>query len=78
MCIDVNFILTSGTVGSYVLCVSTHYTLAMLTREDTVTEKISAIDEIAHVAIVLQLLEMSSIRTPKCLQIYKRYIFISF
>ena len=66
------------TIGSYVSRVSTHYTLATVyIREDTVTEEMLVIDELAHDAIGLQLLEMSSITTPNqtISNVCTRYIF---
>ena len=60
VCIDVNFILAYVTIGSYISCVSTNYTFASRRH----TKEMSVIDEPVHVAIRLQLLEMSSITTP--------------
>ena len=63
MCIDVNFILAYVTIGSYISCVSTNYTFATVYKGRH-TKEMSVIDEPAHVAVRLQLLEMSSITTP--------------
>ena len=71
MCIDVNFILAYVIIGSYVSCVSTHFTLATVYREMLV------IDEPVHVSVGLRLLEMSSITTPNQIisNVCTRYIF---
>ena len=63
MCIVVNFILAYVTIGSYILCVSTNYTFATVYKRRQ-TKEMLVIDEPAHVAVGLQLLEMSSITTP--------------
>ena len=63
MCIDVNFILAYVIIGSYISCVSTNYTFATVYKGRH-TKEMSVIDEPAHVAVRLQLLEMSSITTP--------------
>ena len=39
--------------------------LQLFTREDSVTKEMSVTDEPVHVAVGLQLLEMSSITTPR-------------
>ena len=64
VCINVNFILAYMTIGSY-LYVSCYYImhLQLFTRKDTVTKEMLVIDEPVHVAVGLQLLEMSSITT---------------
>ena len=62
MCIDVNFILAYVTIGSYILHVSTNYSFATVYKGRH-TKEMSVIDEPAHVAVWLQLLEMSSITT---------------
>ena len=51
------------TIGSYISRVSTNYTFAVVYKEGH-TKEMSVIDEPAHVAVRLQLLEMSSITTP--------------
>ena len=63
VCIDVNFILAYVTIGSYISCVSTNYTFATVYKGRH-TNEMSVIDEPAHVAVGLQLLETSSITTP--------------
>ena len=69
VCINVNFILAYMTIGSY-LYVSCYYImhLQLFTRKDTVTKEMLVIDEPVHVAVGLQLLEMSSITTLKTKQ----------
>ena len=62
VCIVVNFILAYVTIGSYVSHTLAH--LQLFTREVTVTEEMSVIDEPEPVAFGLQLLEISSITTP--------------
>ena len=73
MCIDVNFILAYVMIGNYVLRVSTHYTFAT----NTVTKEMLVINEPAHVAVRLQLFEMSSITTldQTVWNVCTRYIF---
>ena len=51
------------TIGSYILPVSTNYTLAIVYKGRN-TKEMSVIDEPAHVAVRLQLLQISSITTP--------------
>ena len=51
------------TIGSYISRVSTNYTFAIVYKGRH-TKEMSVIDESAHVAVRLQLLEMSSITTP--------------
>ena len=63
VCIDVNFILAYVTIGSYISCVSTNYTYATVYKGRHTNEML-VIDEPAHVAVRLQLLETSSITTP--------------
>ena len=64
VCIDdVYFILAYVTIESYILCVSTNYTFATVYKERHAKEML-VIDETVHVAVGLQLLEMSSIATP--------------
>ena len=50
-------------IGSYISRVSTNYTFATVYKGRH-TKEMSVIDEPAHVALRLQLLEMSSITTP--------------
>ena len=50
-------------IGSYISRVSTNYTFATVYKGRH-TKEMSVIDEPAHVAVKLQLLEMSSITTP--------------
>ena len=50
-------------IGSYISSVSTNYTFATVYKGRH-TKEMSVIDEPAHVAVRLQLLEMSSITTP--------------
>ena len=56
LCID-----AYRTIGSYVSCVSTHL---LHTCNCLQVKKMSVMYKSAHVAIALQLLEMSSITTP--------------
>ena len=63
VCIDVNFILAYVTIGSYISRVSTNYTFATVYKGRH-TKEMLVIDEPAHVAVRLQLLEMTSITTP--------------
>ena len=51
------------TIGSYISRVSTNYTFAIVYKGRH-TREMSVIDEPAHVAVRLQLLEMSSFTTP--------------
>ena len=51
------------TIGSYISRVSTNYTFATVYKGRH-TKEMSVIDEPAHIAVRLQLLEMSSITTP--------------
>ena len=51
------------TIGSYTSRVSTNYTFAIVYKGRH-TKEMSVIDEPAHVAVRLQLLEMGSIATP--------------
>ena len=76
VCIDVNFILAYMTIGSYILRVSTNYTFATVYKGRH-TKEMSVIDEPQHVAVGLQLLEMSSITTPNqtISNVCTRYIF---
>ena len=50
-------------IGSYISSVSINYTFATVYK-GRLTKEMSVIDEHAHVAVWLQLLEMSSITTP--------------
>ena len=63
VCIDVNFSCLLDKFGSYISRVSTNYTFAIVYKGRH-TKEMSVIDEPAHVAVRLQLLEMSSITTP--------------
>ena len=51
------------TIGTYISRVSTNYTFSIVYKGRH-TKEMSVIDEPAHVAVRLQLLEMSSITTP--------------
>ena len=77
VCIDVNFILAYVTIGSYILRMATNYTFATVYKRRH-TKEMLVIDETAHIAVGLQLLEMSSITTPnECLhkvQISKSFL----
>ena len=76
VCIDVNFIQAYVTICSYILRVSTNYAFATVYRGRH-TKEMFVIDEPAHVAVGLQLLEMSSITAPNqtILNVCTRYIF---
>ena len=63
VCIDVKFILADMTIGSYISRMATNYIFATVYKERQ-TKEMLVIDETAHVAVLLQLLEMSSITTP--------------
>ena len=58
-CVYVNFILAYVTIGSYISRVSTNYTFASVYKGRH-TKEMSVIDEPAHVAVGLQLLEMTT------------------
>ena len=58
-CVYVNFILAYVTIGSYISRVSTNYTFATVYKGRH-TKEMSVIDEPAHVAVGLQLLEMTT------------------
>ena len=55
----VNFILAYVTIGSYISPMSTNYTFATVYKGRH-TKEMSVIDEPAHVAVGLQLLEMTT------------------
>ena len=76
VCIDVNFILADMTIGSYISGMATNYTFATVYKERH-TKEMLVIDETAHVAVKLQLLEMSSITTANqtILDVCTRYSF---
>ena len=76
VCLDVNCILAYVTIGSYISCVSTNYTFATVYKGRH-TKEVSVIDEPAHVAVGLQLLEISSITTSNhtILNVCTRYSF---
>ena len=63
VCIDVNFILADMTIGSYISGMATNYIFATVYKKRH-TKEMLVIGETAHVAVKLQLLEMSSITTP--------------
>ena len=63
MCVLMSFSAAYVTIGSYISRVSTNYTFAIVYKGRH-TKEMSVIDEPAHVAVRLQLLEMNSITTP--------------
>ena len=63
VCVLMSISAAYVTIGSYISPVSTNYTFAIVYKGRH-TKEISVIDESAHVAVRLQLLEMSSITTP--------------
>ena len=63
MCVLMSISAAYVTIGSYISRVSINYTFAIVYRGRH-TKEMSVIDEPAHVAVRLQLLEMSSITTP--------------
>ena len=71
-CVDVYLILAYVTIGSYVSCVNSLHICNCLQ-----VKILSIIDEPAHVAVGLQLLEMRSITTlnQTILNVCTRYIF---
>ena len=81
MCIDVSFILAYVTIGSYVSHVSIHYTFATVykMRHCHYLKEMPVIYKPVHVAVRLQLLEMSSTTTLNQIIVYvcTRYIFQS-
>ena len=76
VCIDVNFILAYAMIGSYISRRATNYTIATVYKGRDIKE-ILVIDEAAHVAVELQLHEMSSITTPNqtIWSVFTRYSF---
>ena len=64
VCFDVNFILAYVMIGSYISHMATNYTFATVYKGRHIKEMLG-FDETAHVAVGLQLLEMSSITIPK-------------
>ena len=63
VCVLMSISAAYVTIGSYISCMSTNYTFAIVYKGRH-TKEMSVIDEPAHVAVRLQLLEMSSITTP--------------
>ena len=63
VCVLMSISAAYVTIGSNILLVSTNYTFATVYKGRH-TKEMSVIDEPAHVAVWLQLLEMSSITTP--------------
>ena len=63
MCALMSISAAYVTIGSYVSRMSTNYTFSSVYKGRH-TKEMSVIDEPAHVAVRLQLLEMSSITTP--------------
>ena len=63
MCVLMSISAAYVTIGSYVSRMSTNYTFSSVYKGRH-TKEMSVIDEPAHVAVRLQLLEMSSITTP--------------
>ena len=63
VCVLMSISAAYMTISSYILCVLTNYTFAIVYKGRH-TKEMSVIDEPAHVAVRLQLLEMSSITTP--------------
>ena len=63
MCVLMSISAAYMTIGSYISHVSTNYTFAIVYKGRH-TKEMSVIDEPAHVAVRLQLLEMSSITKP--------------
>ena len=63
LCVLMSISAAYVTIGSYISRVSTNYTFAIVYKGRH-TKEMSVIDEPGHVAVRLQLLEMSSITTP--------------
>ena len=63
VCIDVNFIQAYVTIGSYISSMATNITFATVYKGRHI-KKMLVINDAAHIAVGLQLLEMSSITTP--------------
>ena len=63
VCVLMSISAAYVTIGSYISRVSTNYTFSIVYKGRH-TKEMSVIDEPAHVAVGLQLLEMSSITTP--------------
>ena len=63
MCVLMSISAAYVTIGSYISRVSTNYTFAIVYKGRH-TKEMSVVDEPAHVAVRLQLLEMSSITKP--------------
>ena len=63
VCVLMSISAAYVTIGSYISRVSTNYTFATVYKGRHTKEK-SVIDEPVHVAVWLQLLEMSFITTP--------------
>ena len=63
VCVLMSISAAYVTIDRYISRVSTNYTFAIVYKGRH-TKKMSVIDEPAHVAVRLQLLEMSSITTP--------------
>ena len=63
VCVLMSILAAYVTIGSYIWRVSTNFTFAIVYKGRH-TKEMSVIDEPAHVAVRLQLLEMSTITTP--------------
>ena len=76
VCTDLNFILAYVTIGSYISRLATNYRFATVYKGRH-TKEMLVIDESVHVAVRMQLLEMSSITTPNqtILNVCTRYSF---
>ena len=75
VCVLMSISAAYVTIGSYIWRVSTNYTFAIVYKGRH-TKEMSVIDEPAHVAVRLQLLEMSSITNLECL--HKVQYFLGF
>ena len=71
LCVSMSISAAYVTIGSYISRVSTNYSFA----KGRHTKEMTVIDEPAHVAVRLQLLEMSYIITPNqtISSVYTRY-----
>ena len=78
LCVLMSISAAYVTIGSYISRVSTNYTFATVYKGRH-TKEMSVIDEPAHVAVWLQLLEISSITTPNktILNVCTRYNILS-
>ena len=63
VCVLMSISAAYVTIGSYISRMSTNYTFAIVYKGRH-TKEMSVIDEPAHVAVRLQLLEMSSVKIP--------------